>query len=217
MITDTLAGTTPAPAQRTAEFTGRAGLAASDFETFLRMLTTQMQNQDPLNPMNATDFAQQLATFSGVEQQVRTNTLLASMAAQSGIGDLAGWVGMQARSAGPAAWSGAPLEMTLAAASGADRAALVVRNALGAQVDSQPVALDAREFRWNGLGPDGTPLPDGIYTFELVSFADGLPVATDTPEIYARVTEVRRDPSGPVIVLAGGIAAEPSQITALRR
>lgn len=37
----------------------------SDFETFLRMLTTQLQNQDPLKPMESTEFAVQLATFSG--------------------------------------------------------------------------------------------------------------------------------------------------------
>ena len=52
---------------------------ASDFDTFLRMLTTQMQNQDPLNPIDSTDYATQLATFSGVEQQVRTNSLLADL------------------------------------------------------------------------------------------------------------------------------------------
>jgi flagellar basal-body rod modification protein FlgD len=214
---DSLSATTATTGTKAPEFTGRAGIAASDFETFLRMLTTQMQNQDPLNPMNATDFAQQLATFSGVEQQVRNNSLLASMAAQSGIGDLAGWVGMEARSAGPAAWRGAALDMALAPQPGADRAALVVRNALGAQVDSQPIAPDASGFRWNGLGPDGTPLPEGTYSFELVSFSDGVPVATSTPEIYARVTEVRRDAAGPVLVLAGGITADPAAITGLRQ
>ncbi len=47
----------------------------SDYETFLRMLTTQLQNQDPMNPMESDDFAMQLATFSGVEQQVKTNEI----------------------------------------------------------------------------------------------------------------------------------------------
>jgi flagellar basal-body rod modification protein FlgD len=124
---------------------------------------------------------------------------------------------MEARISGPAAFRGTPLNMTLSPAPEADRAALVVRNALGAQVDSQRVDPAATAFRWNGLGADGTPLPEGIYSFELVSFDDGLPIATTTPEIYARVTEVRRDATGPVVVLTGGIATDPESITALRR
>jgi len=217
MTIDIASATAATTAPRAPAFAGRAGLASSDFETFLTMLTTQMQNQDPLNPMNATDFAQQLATFSGVEQQVRTNTLLASMVAQSGIGDLAGWVGMEARTSGPAAFRGTPLELALSPAPEADRAAIVVRNAFGGQVDSQPVDPAATGFRWNGLGPDGTPLPEGTYSFELVSFDAGLPIATTTPEIYARVTEVRRDATGPVVVLIGGIVTDAESITALRR
>lgn len=49
---------------------------SSDFETFLRMLTVQMQNQDPLDPVDSSDYAVQLATFSNVERQVQTNDLL---------------------------------------------------------------------------------------------------------------------------------------------
>ena len=52
------------------EHTKNAAVLSSDFETFLKMLTTQMQNQDPLNPVDSTDYATQLATFSSVEQQV---------------------------------------------------------------------------------------------------------------------------------------------------
>ncbi len=63
------------------------------------MLTVQMKNQDPLNPIQSSDFAVQLATFSGVEQQVRTNELLSRLAegfASSGMTGLSG-----ARSAAP--------------------------------------------------------------------------------------------------------------------
>jgi flagellar basal-body rod modification protein FlgD len=67
---------TPAPPAAPAP-PGRA--ISSDFNTFLRMLTVQMQNQDPLDPIDSADFAVQLATFSGVEQQVRTNELLGQL------------------------------------------------------------------------------------------------------------------------------------------
>ena len=55
---------------------------SSDFDTFLKMLTAQMQNQDPFNPIDSTDYATQLATFSGVEQQTRTNDLLTNLGSQ---------------------------------------------------------------------------------------------------------------------------------------
>ena len=70
----------------------------SDFNTFLRMLTVQMQNQDPLKPIDSADYAVQLATFSGVEQQVRTNQLLADMQGkfqQLGMSEMASWIGKE--------------------------------------------------------------------------------------------------------------------------
>ena len=72
------AGTT---AQGAAGATAAPG-SGTDFDTFLKMLTSQLKNQNPLNPMEGTEFAVQLATFSGVEQQAQTNKLLAQMVAQ---------------------------------------------------------------------------------------------------------------------------------------
>ncbi len=53
--------------------------AGTDFQTFLTLLTTQLRNQDPLKPMDSTQFVAQLASFSAVEQQVRTNEKLAEI------------------------------------------------------------------------------------------------------------------------------------------
>src|SRR5512147_769924 len=55
---------------------------ADNFNTFLTLLTSQLQNQDPLSPMDSTQFTQQLVQFSGVEQQIRTNENLEGLAAQ---------------------------------------------------------------------------------------------------------------------------------------
>ena len=51
-------------------------VAYADFETFLKILTAQIQNQDPINPIDSSDYATQLATFSSVEQQVLANSHL---------------------------------------------------------------------------------------------------------------------------------------------
>lgn len=56
---------------------------APDFNTFLKLLLAQIKNQDPTKPMDATQTVTQLATFSGVEQAVRTNALLGSMLTNS--------------------------------------------------------------------------------------------------------------------------------------
>ena len=102
---------------------------SSDFETFLRMLTVQMQNQDPLNPVDSSDYAVQLATFSGVEQQVLTNDLLRGLAAQNGtagLAQMASWVGMEARAVGPAYFDGAPITVAPEPASFATSAQLLM-------------------------------------------------------------------------------------------
>ena len=54
---------------------------AGNFSTFLTLLTAQLQNQDPLSPMDSNQFTQQLVAFSGVEQQIRTNENLEAMMA----------------------------------------------------------------------------------------------------------------------------------------
>ena len=103
---------TPAPIA--GSDTAQSATISSDFETFLKMLTAQMENQDPLNPLDSQDFATQLATFSGVEQQVKTNDLLKALSTNlgvSGLSDMAGWIGREARIAAPAPFDGSPIEV----------------------------------------------------------------------------------------------------------
>ena len=119
---------------------------SSDFETFLKMLTTQMENQDPLNPVESAEFAMQLATFSGVEQQIRTNGLLADMVSglgASGLSQLAGWVGMEARVNSPVVFDGAPITLAPEPDPASDAAFLVVRDATGGVVSREAIPLNA--------------------------------------------------------------------------
>lgn len=67
----------------TADKSSASGLA-SDFETFLKMLTAQARYQDPLEPIDLTEYASQLAQFSMVEQQVKTNDMLSALSGQFG-------------------------------------------------------------------------------------------------------------------------------------
>jgi len=207
----TAAATTDAPQHR-----GRAGQVTSDFETFLRMLTVQMQNQDPLNPMQSADFAVQLATFSGVEQQVRGNALLEQLLARSDMAEMSGWVGMAVRGPHPVVHDGGTAELTLRPAAGSTRAVLVVRNALGHQVASEAVDAAATTLQWRGLGADGLPLPAGIYDLELLSFDGDALVEASVPESLARVVEVRRGAGGIELLLDGGRTVPAASVQALR-
>ena len=103
----------------------------SDFEVFLQMLTAQMKYQDPLNPVDSTDYATQLATFSGVEQAVLTNDLLKSLTTQMGTGgliDMAGLVGKEVRSTADVYFEGEPITLMPSQTVASDSAELVVRD-----------------------------------------------------------------------------------------
>ena len=194
-------------------------LISSDFDTFLKMLTAQMQNQDPLNPIDSTDYATQLATFSGVEQQARTNDLLASLGSQMavlGMSQLAAWVGQEARADAPVWMDGDPVTMQLAPAIGADRAVLVVRDSSGTVVSREDVPVEAGLYDWLGGDAAGDPLPDGAYGLSLESYSGETLLGEAPVESYARIIEARNGPAGATLVLEGGIEVPSARITALR-
>ena len=216
-----IAPVSPASPSR-AEPPPEKGVAAitSDFETFLRMLTVQAQNQDPLNPLDSTDFAVQLATFSGVEQQVRTNDLLESMTgtlAGNELAQLASWVGMEARSASPAAFSGAPIRLDAAPERLAARAEMRVYDERGQLWDRFDVPATPGQVIWEGTRADGSMFPPGLYTFEVRSLdAEGSPMATTPAQTYNRVIEAQAGPAGAELLLANGTYVPADSVTALR-
>lgn len=192
---------------------------SSDFETFLRMLTVQMQNQDPLNPVDSSDYAVQLATFSGVEQQVLTNDLLRGLAAQSGtagLAQMAGWVGMEARAETPAFFDGSPISLAPEPAKFATSAQLVVRDPQGQEVQRLEIGTQAETVTWAGVDTTGAPLPSGVYTFETVSFDGSNALAQTTTAVYSRVTEVQMKDGKALLTLDGGLTVAASDVTALR-
>ncbi len=193
---------------------------SADFNTFLTMLTTQIQNQDPLSPMKAEEFAVQLATFSSVEQQVKTNDLLAAMGDQfaaMGMAQFASWVGMEGRAPVPALFRGEPITLSPNPVLGADRAELVVRDANGNEIERREIPVSAEPIEWTGTGPSGSPYLHGVYSFELVSFQSGVPVASTPVDVYSEIVEARGENGGTVLVMESGAEVAANEITALRR
>jgi len=193
----------------------------SDFDTFLKMLTVQIQNQDPMNPMQSTEFAAQLATFSGVEQQVRTNQQLAELSrtlSVSTMAELSGWIGMEARVDAPADYTGAPITLSPETPALADDATLIIRDAQGAEVARTPLLPGANPVVWNGLDAFGAPLPPGRYQFQAESFSRGESLGIQKVEHYALVREARGNGAGEILLVVGnGITVPASSASALRQ
>ncbi|MGL4321956.1 MAG: flagellar hook capping FlgD N-terminal domain-containing protein [Paracoccaceae bacterium] len=196
-----------------------AAKITSDYTTFLKMLTTQLQNQDPLNPIESSDYAVQLATFSGVEQQTRTNQLLESLGGQFnvlGMAQMAGWVGQEARVDAPVWMDGDPVTLSPNPAAGADRATLVVKDMQGTVVSRQDIPPTADAFVWTGLGIDGLPLSDGQYTLSLESYRNDELLTQNPVEHYAKILEAQGGAGGTMLLLEGGAKVRADMITALR-
>jgi len=192
---------------------------SSDFETFLKMLTVQLENQDPLNPVDSSDYAVQLATFSGVEQQVQTNDLLKQLSSQMGSGSIAqmaSWVGMEARTTAAAFFNGDPMTVLPTATAGATSAEILVRDSSGIEVDRFTIGTANAPTQWSGITSNGLTLPSGPYQFETLSYADGALTDETAAEVYGRVVEVQTGTSGAMLVMQGGAKVDATTVTALR-
>ncbi len=210
----------PTAAHRRSDDAGSAGFLAADFTTFLTLLTAQMRHQDPLDPADSTEFTAQLATFSGVEQQVRTNDLLQEMQvglARLGLGEMGGWIGMEARTTGPVAFDGAPVTVHAAQHPLADRAELVVRDDQGAAVQRVPVPRSDAPVHWTGLDATGqTRIPDGLYHLSVESWSGEQLLDSTAAAHYARVDETTLREGAVWLTLDGGQSVPADAVYGLR-
>jgi flagellar basal-body rod modification protein FlgD len=216
-INPTTAATASAAARST-EQAESAGALAADFQTFLTLLTTQMKNQDPLKPMESTEFVAQLATFSGVEQQVRANDRLDAIIEVLGGGaaGLAEWIGREVRAPGKAAFDGETIEVGMTPVRDADKAWLVVRNDFQQVVARLPVDPTAETVEWAGTDDMGTPVAHGAYSFAIESYEGDQFLDTQVGTVFATVNEVRVAHGQQVLVLEDGSRVTLDQVSAVR-
>ncbi len=191
-----------------------------DFDTFLKLLTTQMKNQDPLQPMESTEFVAQLAAFSSVEQQIGSNTRLDQILealAGTGADGYAAWIGKEVLAPASASFSGDPIEITVTPNDEADSAVLVVTNDFGQVVDREQVSATSGTVTWDGTDSLGAAAPDGLYSFTLQSYSGDTLLNTQQGQVYSKVSEVRLDDEGAAtLVLEGGGQVAPGDISGVR-
>ncbi len=192
---------------------------ANDFQTFLTLLTAQMRNQDPLKPMDSTEFIAQLASFSSVEQQIETNeklTHLISIMSGGSTSGLAEWIGKEVRHPGAGNYDGTPIEVGVAADPDADNAFLVVKDAGGQIVYRQQFDPSDDNIIWNGELTDGSTAPHEAYSFEVQNYKDGNLIGTSSATQFGLVTEARVETDGVHLVFADGSSILADDATSVR-
>lgn len=172
----------------------------ADFNTFLTLLTTQLQNQDPTNAMDANQMTQQLVQFASVEQQIKVNTNLERLVSVEQGNQLVSAAPLMGRvvevESDRLALQGGQAQLRLPAAGEARTTQVNVLDANGRVLRSAEVTLGSAptNWSWDGRDGNGAQLADGAYRFTTTGArADGT-AATVTAGVLARATAVdRRD------------------------
>lgn len=197
----------------------QAAATASDFDTFLKLLTTQIRNQDPLEPADATAYTAQLATFSNVEQAVQTNQLLSQMIARLDSQQVTGaadWLGMEIRHSGPVGHVGGSTRLHTAINATADRAELVVVDANGREIARHAIDPDGQTIAWPAEGR-GEAVPAGAYELRVESWAGAQALDPTPVSHYATVQEVVMGKEGSELILPGGVRLPIAALESIRR
>jgi len=182
---------------------------AGNFQTFLQLLTTQLQNQNPLDPLDTNQFTQQLVQFAGVEQQLKTNdqlTQLVSLQQTTQATQALGFVGKTAVVDGNTtalSSSSATWELNIPSSSAVT---VTIANSKGQTVFTGNYSASAgnnQPFTWNGQGNDGTQWPDGLYTMTATAAdSSGNPVAIST-QVGGTVSSVDLTQTPPLLMING--------------
>jgi flagellar basal-body rod modification protein FlgD len=220
----TVAPTTSTPATSSTTSTGTTDNAAAqlsgNFDTFLTLLTTQLQNQDPTNPMDSNQFTQELVQFSGVEQQINTNSNLQTLISmqQGNAGTAAtGYLGKTITvTNGQAALQNGEADWSYALGSSAVATTLSVTNSAGQVVYTTPgaTAEGQHDFSWNGQNSSGTQLPDGAYTLT-VNGTDSTGAAVASAIASEGVVNEVNMTSGTPQLMVGQMAVALSDVSAI--
>lgn len=211
------------PTTTTAASTATGGAAKSslssltnNYNDFLKLLMTQLQNQDPTSPMDTNQFTSQLVQFTSVEQQINTNSSLTKLiqATQgSNLLQSSGLVGQSVEISGDqlslqsghatlqfTGTTAQPVNIGVYAASGAKVAAATVSQAAG-----------ANSWTWDGKDANGRTLPDGAYK-TVVQTGDGTAVPFTT---LGTVTGVQRSGDAMKVQL-GGLAVDLNAVQSVK-
>jgi flagellar basal-body rod modification protein FlgD len=179
---------------------GQSGKAktslAADFDAFLLLLTTQLKNQDPLSPMEPTEFTSQLVQFASVEQQINANENLEKLVGIQNAtlaASIIGFVGTDVEAdVGDLPLQDSEGKFSYTLDKQAKNVVITVSDADGNLVLTKAGELGAgrHEFTWDGKDNDGVLKPDGAYKVSVSPIGFDDEVVTADVTVYAHITGV---------------------------
>jgi flagellar basal-body rod modification protein FlgD len=211
--TTTTPTTTNGSSSSTAQTAGVAGSQqlAGNFDTFLQLLTTQLQNQDPLDPLDTDQFTEQLVEFASVEQQINENSNLQTLIslqqtseATQAMQFLGSTVTISSNTAALSNAAGQEATWSFNSPSPAT-ANVTISSANGQVAYTGTTSLSAgnQTYAWNGQGNNGVTWPDGNYTLSITATgANGSPVTVST-QVQGIVSAVNVSQNPPQVIVGG--------------
>jgi flagellar basal-body rod modification protein FlgD len=211
-----VSGTTPLPASSSGSSSAASSAnalasqqIAGNFQSFLTLLTTQLQNQNPLDPLDTNQFTQQLVEFAGVQQQLNTNDSLATLVSLQQANqstEALSYVGKTAIVKGNTATM-TNSEVVWAVSIPSDSTMQVsIANSTGQTVFTGSYTVSAgnqQPFEWNGQGNDGTQWPDGNYTMTATAKDSSGNTVGVTTAVGGVVSSVDLTQSPPLLMIGG--------------
>ena len=186
----------------------RIGIA-EDFDTFLELLTTQLQHQNPLDPLDTNQFTEQLVQFTGVEQAVKTNEnleALTQITAVTAINGAVGFIGKEISANGNTKYyEGGETSWSYRATSESQSATFNIIRSDGVTVysENRSITEGIGEFTWDGQTDDGGIAPNDIYTLSVQATDEaGFPINVETGR-FGLVTGVDMAGGTPVLIVDG--------------
>ena len=173
-----------------------ASTLADTFDTFLALLTTQLKNQDPLDPMKSSEFTSQLVQFAGVEQSINTNKKLdqlVQLQTSSQLNSAVSFIGKTVEVISDLLLlKDGAAKISYGRDRNAAQTIISITDQNGRAVRAVRGETDAgrHEFEWDGRDSNGLQVPDGVYGFSVVA-TDGDEETIDTiAASFGRVTGV---------------------------
>jgi len=176
---------------------------ADQYDQFLTLLTTQLQNQDPLNPMDNKDMVNQLVNFASVEQQIKSNDNLESLIGllnASADAAAVSYIGKDVQVEGDIThYDGQnPITFGYEPSEGTEELSIKVYSDSGALVREFDGITSAQrhEVTWDGTDQDGNPVDPGLYYFAVKATDADDNTVSSTNDITGRVTGAGFDADG---------------------
>ncbi|MFQ6016753.1 MAG: flagellar hook assembly protein FlgD [Kiloniellaceae bacterium] len=173
-----------------------AGSLAETFDTFLTLLTTQLKNQDPLDPLDSNQFTEQLVQFAGVEQSIATNKKLDQLVALQTSNQLNGAVSYIGKTVEVVSdrlllRDGiAQISYGIEGNAAQTTINIVDQNGVTVRAVNGEIASGRHEFAWDGKDSRGNQLPDGVYGFTVIAVDSEEQTVNTVTATTGRVTGV---------------------------